>query len=122
MSQQPPMAPGYPMRSLLFMMAVLGFCWIETGCKKSTPEGADDSDANGYICTQCNAKLYTARSVFIGPKCPKCQQDALMSLAAYKCDKDKQVIMRPSRGDRLGTPTCDVCKADLSKTMFLPRE
>src|SRR2546421_10266591 len=37
-------------------------------CKKDAAVEAMDTDANGYVCLKCQAKLYTERSVFIGPK------------------------------------------------------
>ncbi len=91
------------------------------GCKKDVAKEASDSDANGYVCLKCDAKLYTDRSVFIGPKCPKCQEDALMEVVGYVCPKDGHVTIRARQGDRLGAPVCDSCKEPLSG-MRLPRE
>jgi len=47
------------------------------GRKKDVAFEAMDSDANGYLCLKCGVKLYTDRTVFIGPQCPKCQQETL---------------------------------------------
>jgi prepilin-type N-terminal cleavage/methylation domain-containing protein len=46
-------------------------CWLTlitiSGCRKDPAAEASDSDANGYLCLKCGAKLYTSRSNFIGP-------------------------------------------------------
>ena len=92
-----------------------------SGCRKDVAEEASDSDANGYLCLDCGAKLYTDRSVFIGPKCPKCQKDRLMEVVGYWCEKDQQLTVRSRVGDRMGTPVCDKCKSPVN-AMRLPRE
>jgi len=92
-----------------------------SSCKKDVAAEASDSDANGYLCLKCGAKLYTDRSVFIGPKCPKCQADTLVEVVGYYCEKDKHLTIRPRTGDRAGAPVCDVCKAPVG-AMRLPRE
>src|SRR5207237_1326127 len=72
------------------------------GCKKDIANEAIETDANGYLCLKCGAKLYTERSVFIGPKCPKCGEDRLMPVVGYYCEKDKHLTIRAGRGDRQG--------------------
>jgi hypothetical protein len=91
------------------------------GCKKDVASDASDSDANGYLCLKCGAKLYTARTVFIGPKCPKCQEDRLVEVVGYRCAKDQFVTILPARGDSRSA-TCQICQASLGNAMFLPRE
>jgi hypothetical protein len=91
------------------------------GCKKDVAAEATDSDANGYLCLKCGAKLYTARSVFIGPNCPKCQEMALIEVVGYVCDKDRYLTVRARVDDRKGTPVCDKCQSAVS-AMKLPRE
>jgi hypothetical protein len=93
-----------------------------TGCGKNVAEEASDSDANGYVCLNCGAKLYTPRRVFIGPKCPSCGQDKLMDVVGYYCEKDKHLTIRPSRNDPQGAPVCEICKTPLRNAMRLPRE
>jgi hypothetical protein len=93
-----------------------------TGCKKDVAQEATSSDANGYLCLKCGVKLYTSRSVFIGPACPKCKADTLMEVVGYRCDKDQYVTLRAQRGDALGALVCEKCRADLRNSMFLPRE
>lgn len=94
---------------------------VSAGCHKDVAEEASDSDANGYYCIQCEAKLYTPRTVFIGPKCPKCQQDMLVELVGYVCPKDNHLTIRPRVNDRLGERVCDICKGPLGG-IRLPRE
>ena len=94
---------------------------LAIACKKQSGAEAMDSDANGYLCLKCEAKLYTDRSVFIGPKCPKCQEESLMNVVGYFCEKDQHLTIRPRRGDREG-PICERCQAPLVNTMRTPRE
>jgi len=104
-------------------------CWLVVlallalaapGCKRDAANEASDSDANGYLCTKCGAKFYTDRSVFIGPKCPKCGEDTLVEVVGYRCPKDQFVTIRSARGDARGV-TCEKCQASLVNDMFLPR-
>lgn len=114
-------APSYYRRSgrlLFFLFAFTAVAGL--GCKKDVSRDASDSDANGYLCLKCGAKLYTDRSVFIGPKCPKCQEDTLVEVVGYRCDKDKFVTIRAARGDSRGV-TCEKCQASLANAMFLSR-
>jgi len=104
--------------SLFFLFAFVAVAGL--GCKKDVARDASDSDANGYLCLKCGAKLYTDRSVFIGPKCPKCREDNLVEVVGYRCDKDQFVTIRPARGDSRGV-TCEKCQASLANAMFLPR-
>jgi len=92
-----------------------------TGCKKDAALEAMESDANGYLCLKCGVKLYTERSVFIGPKCPKCQEDSLMDVVGYYCAKDQHLTIRASRGDRKGA-VCEQCQQPLVNAMRSPRE
>jgi len=82
---------------------------------------AVESDANGYICLKCGAKLYTERSVFLGPQCPKCGAESLMDVTGYYCEKDKYLTIRPRRKDPQPI-VCDKCKAPLANAMRSPRE
>jgi DNA-directed RNA polymerase subunit RPC12/RpoP len=91
------------------------------GCKKDVAVDAIETDANGYVCLKCGVKLYTDRSVFIGPKCPKCGEDTLTEVVGYYCDKDKHLTIRARRGDRQGA-ACEQCQAGLANMMRSPRE
>jgi DNA-directed RNA polymerase subunit RPC12/RpoP len=93
---------------------------VGLGCKKDVARDASESDANGYLCLKCGAKLYTNRSVFIGPRCPKCQEDTLVEVVGYRCGQDPFVTIRPARGDSRGLK-CEKCQASLANAMFLPR-
>ena len=93
---------------------------VGLGCKQDVARDASDSDANGYLCLKCGAKLYTERSVFIGPKCAKCQEDRLVEVVGYRCAKDQFLTIRPARGDSRSV-TCEKCQASLANAMFLPR-
>ena len=103
------------LRFMFVLVAIVG-----SGCKPDVASEASDSDANGYLCQKCDAKVYTDRSVFIGPKCPKCSEDKLVEVVGYRCAKDQFVTMRSARGDGRGV-TCDKCQASLGNSMFLPR-
>ncbi len=92
-----------------------------TSCKKDAALEAMDSDANGYLCLKCGAKLYTPRTVFIGPQCPKCQQETLMDVVGYRCPKDNHLTIRPKRGDPQPL-ACEQCQGPLVNAMRSPRE
>jgi DNA-directed RNA polymerase subunit RPC12/RpoP len=114
-------APRLNRRRALSFILISASGLALAGCKKDVAADASDSDANGYLCLDCNAKLYTDRSVFIGPRCPKCQKDRLMEVVGYWCEKDQHLTLRSRVGDRLGSPVCDKCQAPVS-AMRLPRE
>jgi hypothetical protein len=103
---------------LIFVFVLLA--WAGLGCNPDVAREASDSDANGYLCLKCGVKLYTDRSVFIGPKCSKCGEDTLVEVVGYRCAKDQFVTIRPARGDGRGV-NCEKCQASLANTMFLPR-
>jgi ribosomal protein L40E len=117
------MTPEFPrsLSVLLFSVALATLTFVGSGCRKDAAEEASDSDANGYICVKCEAKLYTERSVFIGPKCPKCQQAGLVEVVCYVCPKDNHVTIRGRTDERHGAPVCEACQGPLSG-MRLPRE
>ncbi len=91
------------------------------GCEKDAAREASDSDANGYLCAKCGAKFYAARSVFLGPRCPKCQQEALVEVVGYFCAKDQHLTLKGRSDERSGAATCEKCGAPLGG-MRLPRE
>ena len=109
--------PGVGLLVVCLFIIMLG----ATACKKDAALEAMDTDANGYICLKCGVKLCTDRSVFIGPKCPKCQEDALMDVVGYYCEKDHHLTIRPRRGDRQGA-VCEKCQQPLANAMRSPRE
>jgi len=109
-----------PMGAML-VLCLAAALLTSTGCKKNTALAAMDTDANGYVCLKCDVKLYTERSVFIGPKCPKCQEDSLMDVIGYYCEKCQHLTIRPRRGDRQGA-VCEKCQQSLGNAMRSPRE
>ena len=87
------------------------------GCKKSQVDQALDSDANGYICRQCQAKFYTAREVF-PTRCPECKQPRVEMVLGFVCPTDQQVTLAP-RGK--GTAACSKC-GKATSSLSIPRE
>jgi DNA-directed RNA polymerase subunit RPC12/RpoP len=113
--------PGHGIGSGLLELFLAALLIGAGACKRDAALQAMDSDANGYLCLKCGAKLYTDRSVFIGPKCPKCNEDTLIEVVGYYCEKDKHLTIRARRGDTQG-PFCEVCQASLLGAMYTPRE
>lgn len=95
--------------------------WGVCGCHKDLAGEATDSDANGYVCLKCGAKLYTPRSVFIGPQCPKCRSDELVEVVGYLCERDGHLSIKPHVTGRDIERLCDKCQQAVN-TMKLPRE
>src|SRR6267142_2499813 len=91
------------------LLCLMLCCLTVAGCKKDPGAEATESDANGYLCLKCGAKLYTDRAVFIGPKCPQCKENSLMQAVGYYCEKDQHLTIRASRGDRQGA-VCERCQ------------
>ena len=108
------------LRRLRAGIAVLAFALVVSGCRKDAALEGIQTDANGYICLKCGVKLYTDRSVFIGPKCPKCSEDQLMPVTGYYCEKDQHLTIRAARGDRHGA-VCEKCQAALPNAMRTPK-
>ena len=93
-----------------------------SACKKDPAFNAIDTDANGYLCLKCGARLYTDRNNFIGPKCPKCgDETSLIETVGYYCEKDHHLTIRARRGDPHGA-ICEQCQAPLVNAMREPRE
>ena len=108
-------------RAPVLVLALLLSLPALTACHKDLAREASDSDANGYLCLNCGAKLYTDRSVFIGPKCPQCQQDSLMEAVGYVCSRDNSLTIQARSRDQRATPVCSQCQAPVS-ALRLPRE
>lgn len=104
------------------LLVLAAFLMALNACKKDTAAEAMDTDANGYLCLKCGAKLYTDRDKFIGPKCPKCGDEvSLMPAVGYYCEKDHHLTIRAGRGDRHGA-ICERCQAPLVNAMRSPHE
>lgn len=108
-------------RSAFLTLALLACVLIGASCKKDLAEEASDSDANGYVCLACGAKLYSARSEFLGPQCPKCSQPKLVEVIGFRCPKDQHVTIQGRSNGRQEAAVCDVCKTPLSG-LSMPRE
>lgn len=115
----PPTRPNVCWQTALFCLAVLATSL--TGCKKEAGLEALETDANGFLCLKCGAKFYTERTVFMGAKCPQCNQDALTQTVGYYCEKDQHLTIRAAEGDRQGA-LCEKCQARLVNAMKSPRE
>ena len=114
-------SPGFRLGLGVVALWLAALALLAAACKKDAALDAMDSDANGYWCLKCGVKLYTARSVFIGPQCPKCQQETLMDVVGYECPKDHHLTIRPKRGDRQPL-ACEQCQGPLVNAMRSPRE
>ncbi len=101
--------------------ALAGFLLLAAGCGKQTSMESVDSDANGYLCQKCNAKVYTPRKVFL-EKCPKCSADALADVVGYFCVKDQHLTLRPKISGPAGAAVCEKCQTPLKSAMVSPRE
>jgi len=98
----------------LFWLAVLATSL--TACNKDPGLAAIETDANGYLCLKCGAKFYTERTVFMGSKCPQCNENTLRQTVGYYCEKDQHLTIRAGEGDRQG-PVCEKCQAHLANAM-----
>ena len=81
-----------------------------------------ETDAHGYSCLKCNAKLYTGAREFLESKCPKCQENALVDVVGYWCEKDKHLTIRPKIAGPEGASVCEKCNQPLKNAMVSPRE
>jgi hypothetical protein len=72
----------------IFLVAVL------CGCGKGSVSKALQSDANGYVCSACQARFYTDRSVF-ADRCPQCRNVAIQPVLGYLCPADQHTTLAP---------------------------
>ena len=113
-----PTVQSFGWRILLGCFALLASL---TACQKEAGLSALETDANGYVCLKCGAKFYTERTVFMGSKCPQCNQSTLKETVGYYCEKDQHLTIRARDGDRVGA-VCEKCQAHLMNAMKEPRE
>jgi ribosomal protein L40E len=103
----------------------LGFSavlWLSlAGCGRDIAKEASDSDANGYLCTRCGGKFYSARSVFLDDKCRKCGQASLVKVVGYVCPKDNYLTLGARASERTTSAVCEKCQGPLGG-IRLPRE
>jgi hypothetical protein len=93
---------------------------LNGGCSKEPGLESIETDANGYQCLKCGAKLYTARKVFL-EDCPKCKQDGLVEVVAFRCPKDDHLTLRPKVSGPEGAAVCEQCNAQLKSALVSPR-
>lgn len=117
--------PGFVMavRFLCLVQAVVagGCLFLVAGCSKDPGMEAIETDANGYLCQKCRAKIFTDRKVF-PEKCPKCNQDALVEVVAFKCPNDHHLTLRPKVSGPEGAAVCEQCQAPLKSAMVQPHK
>jgi DNA-directed RNA polymerase subunit RPC12/RpoP len=94
---------------------------LSAGCSKEPGMAAVETDANGYFCGNCRAKMFTARKVFL-ENCPKCGQNALADVVGYWCVQDQHLTIRPKVPGPEGASVCEQCGAHLRNAMVSPRE
>jgi DNA-directed RNA polymerase subunit RPC12/RpoP len=95
---------------------------MTSGCSKDAAMQSMETDAHGYLCLHCGAKFYTGQRVFLESKCPKCQQDTLVDVIGYWCDRDKHLTIRPRVRGPEGAAVCEKCGRALKNAMVSPRE
>jgi hypothetical protein len=91
------------------------------GCSKDPGMEAIETDANGYFCQKCRAKLFTDRKVFL-ENCPHCKEDGLVEVVGYRCAKDQHQTLRPKVSGPEGAAVCEQCSAILKNAMFQPHK
>lgn len=96
--------------ALLTALVVLG------ACGPRSDEAALDSDANGFVCLDCQSKFYTDRTVFPN-HCPACQKPQVEMVVGFQCPADSQVTYGP-RGR--GFVACEKC-GKVTNALIIPR-
>ena len=92
------------------------------GCGKDPAQIAIETDAHGYLCQKCSAKLFTGAKIFLESKCPKCRQEGLVDVIGYWCEKDRYMTIRPKVSGPEGASVCERCGVQLKNAMVSPRE
>lgn len=92
-----------------------------TGCKQDVADASIDSNANGYYCRLCQAKMFTDRRVFLDD-CPKCGKDGLVDAIGYWCETDEHLTIRPMVDGSEGASVCEKCGVTLKNAMVSPSE
>lgn len=92
-------------------------CFLGAGCGKSVSDVALDSDANGYVCRDCNSKFYTERTVF-PTRCPDCKKKNIEQVVGFICEADKQITVE---GRSRRSTKCKQCGAVLAG-MAMPKK
>jgi len=104
----------------LFQIVIAGMLALAlAGCSRHPEREAIETDANGYFCQQCRAKILTDRKVFL-EKCPKCKADALVEVVGYRCAHDHHLTLRPKVSGPEGAAVCEQCGAQLDHALVQP--
>jgi hypothetical protein len=104
-------------------LALLGFLFLSVllvgiGCKKkSEAMKAIESDANGYICSNCKSKFCTDRKV-IPSQCPDCKNQNIQRVLSYKCEVDKQMTIEARNVPNV---KCKQCAAPVNQ-IYMPQK
>jgi predicted SprT family Zn-dependent metalloprotease len=107
---------------LIFQSLLVGLmALLFTGCSKDQGMDAIETDANGYFCQKCRAKMFTDRKVFL-EKCPKCKEDALVEVVGYRCANDQHLTLRPKVSGPEGAAVCEQCNAQLKHALVQPHK
>ena len=104
------------------LLVAVSVLFLAAGCSQDTSQAAIETDAHGYSCQQCGAKLYTGAREFLESKCPKCQQETLIDVTGYWCEKDKHLTIRPNIRGTGNTAVCEKCGMTLKNAMVSPKE
>ena len=102
----------FPNAKLTWMGCLLGLALLAevTGCGRRSEDSALDSDANGFVCLDCQAKFYTDREVFAN-HCPACDKTRVEMVLGFVCPVDGVVTYAP-RGK--GAAVCAQCGKTVS--------
>ena len=109
---------GFPHRVLRWPAVLSSLGWIvglavllaAVGCGRQTDNAALDSDANGFVCLDCQARFYTDRQVFAN-HCPTCHKTQVDMVVGFVCPSDGHVTYAP-RGR--GSAECSKCGSRVS--------
>lgn len=101
----------------LFMVLGLVMILAVGGCGRQSDDAALDSDANGFLCLDCQAKFYTDREVFAND-CPACRKGRVEMVLGFVCPSDGEVTYAP-RGR--GSLACGTC-GKVTGSLTIPRE
>lgn len=109
-------------RFFIFQTLLAGLmALLFTSCSKDLGAESIETDANGYFCQKCRAKMLTDRKVFL-EKCPKCKEDALAEVVGYRCTNDQHLTLRPKVTGPEGAAVCEQCNAQLKHALVQPHK
>lgn len=109
-------------QSFIFQFFVVALAALFfTSCSRDAGKEAIETDANGYFCQKCRAKMFTDRKVFL-EKCPKCKEDALAEVVGYRCEHDQHLTLRPKVSGPEGAAVCEQCNAPLKHALVQPHK